>query len=171
MDYRTLNVCMWLFFCVPMHTGVGNTDSEWSQHFLLAKTQVFLALLTGFKPQVVESLSLMLHQLSHPITPIYRNVILHAYTDIVQWCMFQKNMKSLVELVDHLFRDFPSFKTPLGVILGWSFGRGFTGMWLVLTNGVLLQFCHIQNIGTITNKEVLKMCFSFDVWIKLLSVS
>ena len=37
MDYRIFNVCMWSFLCVHVHTGVGHTDSESAQLFLLEK--------------------------------------------------------------------------------------------------------------------------------------
>ena len=36
MDYRIFNVRT--FLCVHIHTGVGHTDNESTQHFLLRKT-------------------------------------------------------------------------------------------------------------------------------------
>ena len=54
-----------------IHTGVGHTDSESAQHFLLGKTQVFLVLRTGFELGSWNPLDLEFDALpiDHPVTP------------------------------------------------------------------------------------------------------
>ena len=56
MDYRIFNMRTWSFLCMRTHTGVGHTDNESAPHFYSEKlSQIFLVLLTGFKPWVFGS--------------------------------------------------------------------------------------------------------------------
>ena len=67
-DYRIFNLRTWSFLCVRIHTGVGHTDSESAQHFLLRKTHI-LFLCSRRDSFVHWILSPKLYQLSHPVTP------------------------------------------------------------------------------------------------------
>ena len=62
----TINVCIWSFLCVRIHTGVGHTDNETVQHFLLWKTLTnFVCALDGIQTSGLRRLSLTLYPLSH----------------------------------------------------------------------------------------------------------
>ena len=69
MDYRIINMRTCSFLCVNIHTGVGHTYSESTQHFDSEKLSIFfLVLLVGFEPCVFGSGVLTLYPLSHPVT-------------------------------------------------------------------------------------------------------
>ena len=56
--------------CVYIHTGVGHTDNESAQHFLLGKTVAnFSCAPGGVRTSGLWISNQMLYQLSHPITP------------------------------------------------------------------------------------------------------
>ena len=72
IDYRILNVHTWSFICVRIHMGVGHTDNESVKHFWLGKTLTNFSCAPGGAGIRTSSFwisSLMLYQLSHPVTP------------------------------------------------------------------------------------------------------
>ena len=79
MDYRVFIMRTWSFLCVRAHTGVGHTDSKSAQHFWLGKTHKFF--LCSWQDSNLHPLdpSLILYQLSHPVTLWkYKAILLYS---------------------------------------------------------------------------------------------
>ena len=91
----------WLFLCVRVHTGVGHTDSESAQKFWLGKTLTNLSYAApdagGVRTSDLWISSLMLYQLSHPVTqtvtqtyfPIPRSICFQLTSYIIHCILFR----------------------------------------------------------------------------------
>ena len=71
MDYRIFNMRTWSFLCVHIHTGVGHTDSQSAEHFLIRKTHNsnFSCAPDGIRTFVLWIWSPMFYQLSYSVNP------------------------------------------------------------------------------------------------------